>query len=222
MTHVPAPRKTRAGKPRRSTFPTHIVGSPSALGRRPPPRERVLIAAEKVWSERGYAQASVEDVLKVADVSRATFYQHFESKEDVAAALFDRAISVLVSSVMERALLAKTFNEKLAAALDVYLELWQQHGRLAQELSIEALRPGSRLGPMRRRAVDGVVEVLRDTLCRERGVRVDPIVIEHLILGIEAVLVHLQIDESLTDATCRRVHDAILPLFVRQLGEPES
>ncbi len=220
MTQVPAPRKTKAEKARRPTFPAHIVGSPNEIVRRPRPRERVLIAAETVWSERGYARASVEDVLEVADVSRATFYQHFGSKEDLAAALFERAIAVLVSSVMERALAEKTVNAKLAVSLDVYLELWQSHGRLVQDLSIEALRPGSKLGPARRSAVDSVVDVLGDTLYDECGVRIEPLVLQHLVLGVEAVLVHRQIEERLTDATRRHVHEAILPLFIRLLGDP--
>jgi AcrR family transcriptional regulator len=200
--------------------PPHIVGSPATTARRPKPRERVLIAAESVWGELGYAQARIEDVLKVADVSRATFYQNFAGKEDVAAALLDRAIAVLLSSVAARTQLGKTFPDKVERALDAYLELWQQHGRIIQELTVEALRPGSTLGPVRKRAVDAVVDVLSHYFYVERGFRIERMVALHLALGIEAALMHLQLEKPLTAARRTSVRAEILALVLDTVGRP--
>ena len=176
------------------------------------------MAAEAIFGERGYASVSVEEILNLADVSRATFYQHFGSKEELAAALFDRALEVLTKSVFERIAVELTLEAKIAAGLDVYLELWQGHGRLVQELSIEALRPGSKLAPARKRVVDSVVSVLCAQALAETGEPFEPIVCEHLILGIEAVLVHRCLEGELTHDARRELRAKLLPLIMSSSG----
>jgi AcrR family transcriptional regulator len=193
-------------------IPSHIVGSPATTLRRPPPRERLLIAAEAVWSDAGYAVARVEDVLRVADVSRATFYQHFAGKEDLAGALLERAVGLLLTTASERSLLGDSFEAKVALALDAYLELWEQHGRIVQELTAEALRPGSSLGPMRKRAVDAAVAVLATQFQLERGVPIEPVVVRHLILGIEAELMHARLGKGI--ARKSELRDQLLALVL--------
>lgn len=196
----------------RSVIPAHIVGSPAVTTRRPPPRERLLIAAEAVWSDVGYAASRVEDVLAVADVSRATFYLNFTGKEELAAALLDRAIVVLLEAAARRSLGGATFEEKVAASLDAYLELWERHGRIVSELTVEALRPGSSLGPVRKRAVDAAVTVLATQFQLQRGMPIDSMIVRHLILGIEAVLMHQRLDRRQTATERAALRDQLLAI----------
>jgi AcrR family transcriptional regulator len=59
----------------------------------PPPRElrtqgrrtraRLLEAGMQVLAERGYQVARVDDVVRVAETSRGTFYLYFEDKQDL-------------------------------------------------------------------------------------------------------------------------------------------
>lgn len=199
--------------------PAHLVGSPSATKKRPPAKERVLIAAEAVFGERGYAQASVEDVLQAADVSRGTFYTYYANKEEVAAALLQRALDVLLGLVGTRFQAETRLNDKISAALDAYLELWQRHGRVVQDLWAEALRPGSRVAEVRRQAVKTTVRVIEASMAALGRPRLDSLVYEHLVLGIESVLMHRQIEGGLNDKERRRIHAAMLPLLIRVLGE---
>jgi AcrR family transcriptional regulator len=43
-------------------------------------RRRIVAAARKVFVSKGYAKATIEDITAAAGVSRATLYQHFDSK----------------------------------------------------------------------------------------------------------------------------------------------
>ncbi len=52
-------------------------------------RQQILISATKLFTEKGYASASMALIAKEADVSKQTVYSHFGSKED----LFSAAIS---------------------------------------------------------------------------------------------------------------------------------
>lgn len=53
-------------------------------------RMTILDAAERVFCERGVAQATLEQVARAAGVTRGAFYWHFKDKEDVLSALHDR------------------------------------------------------------------------------------------------------------------------------------
>lgn len=50
-------------------------------------RARIAAAALRVFGREGYGVCTVEDLLCEAEVSRATFYQHFTGKADVAQAV---------------------------------------------------------------------------------------------------------------------------------------
>ncbi|MBN9682133.1 MULTISPECIES: TetR/AcrR family transcriptional regulator [unclassified Corallococcus] len=79
-------------------------------------RERLLVAAHDVFSERG-ADASLADVAKRAEVGIGTLYRHFESREALLAATCDEQLLTLAKKSRER-------SESLPAleALRVYLE----------------------------------------------------------------------------------------------------
>ncbi len=70
--------------------------TPLAPGER---RSSLLIAARHVFAERGYHGASVADILEAAGVARGTFYNHFESKRDVFAAVLAELMGEIVGVI---------------------------------------------------------------------------------------------------------------------------
>jgi AcrR family transcriptional regulator len=62
-------------------------------------RESLLLAATVVFGERGYYATSVTDIIERAGVARGTFYNHFESKRDVFAAVLAGLIAQVGASV---------------------------------------------------------------------------------------------------------------------------
>jgi AcrR family transcriptional regulator len=62
-------------------------------------RELLLAAAREVFAERGYFGASVSDILERANVARGTFYNHFESKRDVFAAVLAQLMIEVLAPV---------------------------------------------------------------------------------------------------------------------------
>mgnify|MGYP000175542283 CR=1 FL=1 len=63
-------------------------------------RENLLVAATELFSRRGYAAVSVEDITIAAGVSRITYYRHFPSKAAVALELFQRATEIAAPSML--------------------------------------------------------------------------------------------------------------------------
>src|SRR5438309_2057074 len=75
---------------------------------RPPERSRreLLTAAAHVFAERGYAAATVGEIIRRAKLSKGTFYWHFASKEELFAELLDERLDRPLRELM--ALTAKS------------------------------------------------------------------------------------------------------------------
>jgi AcrR family transcriptional regulator len=54
-------------------------------------RERLLVEAERLFRERGYAATSLEQIAEAADVTKGAIYGHFSSKEDLLLSAIEAA-----------------------------------------------------------------------------------------------------------------------------------
>jgi AcrR family transcriptional regulator len=55
-------------------------------------RERLLASAARVFAERGYARASIDEIALDAGVTKGAVYWNFESKEELFFALLDQRL----------------------------------------------------------------------------------------------------------------------------------
>jgi AcrR family transcriptional regulator len=62
-------------------------------------RLRLVRAIAEEMAEKGYARTSVADVLRRARVSRETFYQLFDSKEDCFMSAFEHAYGHILAAI---------------------------------------------------------------------------------------------------------------------------
>jgi AcrR family transcriptional regulator len=53
-------------------------------------REVLLAVAEKLFSQRGYRDVSIEDITRAAGLGIGSFYSHFKSKEELYTVILDR------------------------------------------------------------------------------------------------------------------------------------
>jgi AcrR family transcriptional regulator len=56
-------------------------------------RDRILVATATVVAKRGYPNTTIEHIVKRASVSRSTFYELFENREDAMLATIDAVIA---------------------------------------------------------------------------------------------------------------------------------
>src|SRR6184192_2386321 len=57
-----------------------------------PKRDAILRAAIDVFADRGYFNAQVADVARVAGVAAGTVYLYFRSKDDLLISIFERTM----------------------------------------------------------------------------------------------------------------------------------
>ena len=62
-------------------------------------RVRLVRAMADVMAEKGYARTSVADILRRARVSRETFYELFDSKEDCFLSAFEQAYGHILDAI---------------------------------------------------------------------------------------------------------------------------
>ncbi|SNX69402.1 TetR family transcriptional regulator [Bacillus oleivorans] len=70
-------------------------------------RAKILNAAEKVFGEKGYYEASVVNITQEAEVGQGTFYNYFESKKHVYDELiqqYSRELRITIKEEMKKAI----------------------------------------------------------------------------------------------------------------------
>lgn len=102
-----------------------------------PARERVLEAMLLVSGERGYEHISVQDVIERAGASRATFYKHFDDKEDCFVQAYRDAAEWLFRRLTGVAKRQPGWREGLRAGMAELLEFCANQPALARALLVE-------------------------------------------------------------------------------------
>lgn len=86
--------------PRTHTFQQITHRAPDRRQRRSAEiRERLFRAALKLFSEKGFAETTVEDITNAADVGKGTFFNHFPSKEHMLIGFSDMQLGKLQQAV---------------------------------------------------------------------------------------------------------------------------
>ena len=88
-------------------------------------RQQIIVAAKRVFSEKGFNKATMEDIAKEAELSPGTLYLYFKNKEELYASLSLRILQYLhirVTHVNKEANLPpdKKLKALMEAMYDVY------------------------------------------------------------------------------------------------------
>jgi AcrR family transcriptional regulator len=86
-------------------------------------RRRILSAASKTLREQGVAGFSIAPVLKRAELGTRAFYRHFDSKDELVAALFLDMAIVEERRLRRRMACARNEIDAVAAWIDGRLDL---------------------------------------------------------------------------------------------------
>jgi AcrR family transcriptional regulator len=130
-------------------------------------RERLLVAAAKVFARRGYHRATVDEIASEAGFTIGALYSNFASKEELFLALADRQVEERVAEVaaMGDAAEGNEPNKHAAEQLRAFLERDPEWPLLFYEFwSLSVRNPGLQGELAKRR--DAIRDALADTLKR--------------------------------------------------------
>ncbi len=158
-------------------------------------RERqILDAAVRVFSERGYHNASMDEISEVAGVSKPMIYAYLGSKEDLFAACIHREAARLLEAVTLGVQAEQPPDMQLWHGLGAFFQFVGDHRESWRVLHRQAISQGGpfseELLAMRSRAIS-LVDTLLVRVATKKGLE------EHATEALAAALVGAA--ESLAD-----------------------
>jgi AcrR family transcriptional regulator len=105
-------------------------------------RERILDAALRVFSRKGYHEAGVDEIATSSGTSKGGLYFHFPGKQQLFMALLDRSANRLLEKVETAMARERDPIDRADAALITLLSTFARHRPLARLFMVEALGAG--------------------------------------------------------------------------------
>ncbi len=176
-------------------------------------RERILHAVLALSAEQGFEVTSARELATRAGLSRQTFYQHFQTKEDAWSAAYDQAFLELFSAAWHAGAAQRDRTAKVTAAVTACLEqLVTEPGR-ARLLLVDAASAGSAGAP----AIDRAMQAFARLVAGAAGDRELPAIVPLAMVGGIVNLVGGWVVEDrtadLADLTPTLVEILFVPLF---------
>jgi AcrR family transcriptional regulator len=181
-------------------------------------RQRLLDAAENVFSELGYHEASIVKITEAAGVAQGTFYLYFASKQEIFEELvrdLNRRVRHAMAEGSER---GRTRAEAELLGFKGYFEFAAQHGALyriirqAEFVSPETLRDHYEA------ISSGYILALGSAMERGEVAPMDPEVLAWALMGMGELLGMRWIVWEGADAVPKNLLEQMEMLIDRVLG----
>jgi len=86
-------------------------------------KRRIFNTAIKIFSEKGYDNASVEEITAVAGVAKGSLYYHFAKKEDIFDLLLEEGFKLLKNNIEIKTRDCTTALEKIKAVILIQVKV---------------------------------------------------------------------------------------------------
>jgi AcrR family transcriptional regulator len=180
-----------------------------------------------VFARQGFADASAEAIARQAGMSKATFYEHFDNKEDCIVALFDAGVAALVGG-MRAAGQAHRGDDRatrVQATARAFVRALADFPDEAQTLLVEIVGAGPRAMARRDAALDAVAGYIAEVnrADAERG-SAPRLASEHDAVAIVGAIVELASRQLRTGrpADIRELEPVIERLVLGLVGAGEA
>jgi len=104
-------------------------------------RGEILEAAEKVFAQKGYHAATIEEIARTADFGVGTLYNFFRDKNDLYNALVMSLVGRFWEEMEKRIIPLKDPRKALAAMANLRFDFFNRHSGLAR-IMIESMLSG--------------------------------------------------------------------------------
>jgi len=117
----------------------------------------MIVALVEVVADRGVGQASVAHIVARAGVSRRTFYELFEDREDCFLVAFDHALARVRETVVPAYESEEGWRERIRAGLAELLRFLDEEPGLGGLLVVDSLSAGPRALERRERVLEALI-----------------------------------------------------------------
>jgi AcrR family transcriptional regulator len=125
-------------------------------------RQLILEAMVRVVGRKGYKGTAVADVIEQANVSRTTFYKHFEDKHECFLAAYDLMVERVFDEVIANCDARQSWLERMRIGLTTLVEMFALDPELARTAIVEVAAAGSDARQRHWDAVTRFTQFLKD------------------------------------------------------------
>lgn len=104
-----------------------------------PKDQRILEAAEKIFSMYGYEKATLDEIIALADVGKGTVYKYFGNKEQLFYKLVEGKNTVFVKRLQEAVAGEHSLKERLISYFKEMIDFYHKNNTLWQIIFFEML-----------------------------------------------------------------------------------
>ena len=142
----------------------------------------------EVCDERGAGNVSVADVVARAGISRRTFYELFEDREDCFLAAFDHALAQAASIVVPAYECEGAWREQVRAGLTTLLGFLDDEPGLGKLLVVDALGAGPRVLQRRTSVLNTLIETVDKGRTQGEPGNTPPLIAEGIVGAVLSVI----------------------------------
>lgn len=124
-------------------------------------RERLIAGLAEAVSEHGFAGTTITHITKHAAVSRRTFYEHFESKEECFLVAYDIVLEQIRQRVVAAAEGEQDWPSRIRAGIAAILRFLASEPDFARLGMVESFAAGPKIAERHRQAIDSFIPLLR-------------------------------------------------------------
>ncbi|PSB10515.1 TetR/AcrR family transcriptional regulator [Pleurocapsa sp. CCALA 161] len=84
-------------------------------------KARIIQQAAELFNQQGYAGSSIADIMQATGLKKGGIYNHFKSKDELAVAAFDYAVSLMSREVWSAVKTKRNAITRLQALVSSYL-----------------------------------------------------------------------------------------------------
>jgi AcrR family transcriptional regulator len=187
-------------------------------------KTRILDAELDVFSNKGYHDATVDDIVSQSDTSKGSVYFHFPNKQTLFLALVDKFADLLERRVTEAIAEQDRGIERVRAALITCLDTFSSYRRLAKIMLVQAVGLGTIFEDKRIEVADRfamLIKVNLDELVANGEIQpVNTLIVAQIWTGsiYEMVIRWIYLGQPTPD----EILETLIPLLLRSIGYHED
>ena len=151
-------------------------------------KEDIIEAASHLFSEYTYLGASMSDIAKKLNITKAALYYHFKSKADIYKKVLDKIFTELKSSI-EDALGEKTIDAKLYRLIKNYIDFGLEEKNLIRALML-TISPrkseiNNHIAHLREQIVGLIEHLVKEVIFNKKNIKkIDTYLVASLLTGM--------------------------------------
>jgi AcrR family transcriptional regulator len=182
-------------------------------------RERLLNGVVEAVAEHGYNRTTIGKIAEAAKISRRTFYEHFEGKEDCFLAAYEMIDAHVRESMVVAGAAEESWPEQVRASLETLLDVLSRDLAVARFYLAEPLAAGGEIAARYRDAMQLLAETIRPrSVSSDMNVEVR----DQVLMGGVATLITRRLNHGEASRLAELLPDLVELALAPYLGRAEA